>query len=73
MRANKFPGPILVDQGLSDQFLALQLAPESLEAAAAISGQQLTLRRHTGYDHGYYFIQSFIEDHLRHHAATLNA
>ncbi len=73
MRAKKFPGAILVDQGLSDQFLAPQLAPESLEAAAAISGQQLTLRRHQGYDHGYYFIQSFIADHLAHHAATLNA
>lgn len=73
MRASKFPGAILVDQGLADQFLEQQLAPESLEAAAAISGQQLTLRRHQGYDHGYYFIQSFIADHLAHHAATLNA
>lgn len=73
MRAKKYPGHILVDQGLGDQFLAQQLAPESLEAAAATSGQQLTLRRHAAYDHGYYFIQSFIADHLAHHAATLNA
>jgi S-formylglutathione hydrolase len=73
MRARKFPGAILVDQGLGDQFLAQQLAPESLEAAAAASGQQLTLRRHAAYDHGYYFIQSFIADHLAHHAVILNA
>lgn len=72
MRAKKFPGHILVDQGLGDQFLAQQLAPESLETAAAISGQKLTVRRHANYDHGYYFIQSFIADHLAHHAATLN-
>ncbi|TXH83446.1 MAG: S-formylglutathione hydrolase [Rhizobium sp.] len=73
MRAKKYPGHILVDQGLDDQFLARQLAPASLEAAAKASGQQLTLRRHAGYDHGYYFIQTFIADHLAHHAATLNA
>lgn len=73
MHAQKYPGHILVDQGLDDQFLAQQLAPESLEAAAVVSGQQLTLRRHPGYDHGYYFIQTFIADHLAHHAKALNA
>lgn len=73
MRTQKYPGHILVDQGLGDQFLAQQLAPDSLEAAAVVSGQSLTLRRHAGYDHGYYFIQTFIADHLAHHAATLNA
>ncbi len=73
MRVQKYQGHILIDQGLGDQFLAQQLAPESLEAAAKVSGQELTLRRHAGYDHGYYFIQTFIADHLAHHAATLNA
>lgn len=73
MRSNPFPGHILVDQGLDDQFLVQQLAPESLEAAAKVSGQALTVRRHAGYDHGYYFIQTFIADHLTHHAAVLNA
>ena len=63
--------PILVDQGLDDKFLAPQLQPERFEAACAEAGQALTLRRHAGYDHGYYFIASFIEDHLRHHANQL--
>ncbi|MBY4896020.1 S-formylglutathione hydrolase [Cupriavidus sp. AU9028] len=66
-----FDGSILIDQGLSDKFLADQLNPEAFEAACAQAGQALTLRRHPGYDHGYYFIASFIEDHLRHHAAQL--
>jgi S-formylglutathione hydrolase len=65
--------PILVDQGLADQFLENQLHPELLEAACARVGYPLTLRRHAGYDHGYYFIATFIEDHLRHHAAILGA
>lgn len=63
---------ILVDQGLADKFLLQsQLLPEQLEEACRASGQPLRLRRHDGYDHGYYFIESFIEDHLRHHAAAL--
>ncbi|MDD0817170.1 S-formylglutathione hydrolase [Curvibacter sp. HBC28] len=62
---------ILVDQGLNDKFLAEQLHPHLLEAACAQVGQALTLRRHAGYDHGYYFVASVIEDHLRHHAAQL--
>lgn len=67
-----YPQGILVDQGLADKFLAeQQLQPEAFEAACARVGQPLTLRRHAGYDHGYYFIQSFIDDHLRHHAAAL--
>lgn len=66
----RFPGPVLVDQGLSDQFLA-QLQPDALEAAARDAGQPLTLRRHAGYDHGYYFIQTFVHDHLAHHARLL--
>lgn len=71
MRARPFAREILVDQGLGDKFLSEQLKPELLEAAAKASGQKLTLRRHAGYDHGYYFIQSFVPDHLAHHARLL--
>jgi S-formylglutathione hydrolase len=63
---------ILVDQGLDDVWLAEQLKPELLEAACAESGLNLELRRHEGYDHGYYFIATFIEDHLRFHAEQLS-
>lgn len=68
-----FPGGILVDQGLADKFLALQLRPERLEQACEAAGQPLTLRRHAGYDHGYYFVSTFMEDHLRFHADRLGA
>lgn len=71
MRTRAHPAEILVDQGEADPFLARELRPEALEAAAQASGQRLRLRRHAGYDHGYYFIQTFVEDHLRHHAAGL--
>lgn len=71
VKRRPFGGTILVDQGLDDKFLAPQLQPERFEAACAEAGQDLVLRRHAGYDHGYYFIASFIEDHLRHHAARL--
>lgn len=63
--------PLLVDQGEADQFLAEQLLPHRFEAACRDAGQPLRLRRHAGYDHGYYFIASFVEDHLRHHAQAL--
>ncbi len=63
--------PALVDQGLADDFLSNQLHPETLEDAAKASGYPLTLRRHEGYDHSYYFISSFIDDHLRFHAQYL--
>ena len=63
--------PLLVDQGLADKFLAEQLHPHRLEAACRDAGQPLALRRHAGCDHGYYFIASVMEDHLRHHAAAL--
>jgi S-formylglutathione hydrolase len=63
--------PILVDQGEADGFLAEQLKPEALREACAAAGHPLTLRLQPGYDHSYYFIASFIEDHLRHHAAAL--
>ena len=62
---------ILVDQGLSDQFLEEQLLPEALEEACAESGQPLTLNRREGYDHSYYTISTFMEDHICHHAAAL--
>ena len=71
MAQKAFPGPVLVDQGLADKFLATQLHPEALEAAAHKSGQALNLRRHEGYDHSYWFIQTVIADHLEHHAAEL--
>jgi S-formylglutathione hydrolase len=71
MRARPFAGEILVDQGLADKFLTEQLMPERLEEAAAAGGQKLRLRRHAGYDHGYFFIQSFVAEHLAHHARAL--
>ncbi|HEX5687000.1 MAG TPA: S-formylglutathione hydrolase [Ideonella sp.] len=67
-----YPAGILVDQGLDDRFLTDQLHPEALQAACAAIGQPLTLRRHAGYDHGYYFIATFVDDHLRHHALRLS-
>ena len=63
--------PILVDQGEADSFLETQLKPLALKVAAEAVGYPLTLRLQPGYDHSYYFIASFIEDHLRHHAAAL--
>ena len=71
MRKRPYPGPILVDQGLDDQFLGDQLRPDALEDAARASGQDLTLRRHPGYDHSYWFIQTFMPDHVAHHARVL--
>ncbi len=72
-RTAPYPEGILVDQGLADQFLADgQLLPERLEAACDRIAQPLTLRRHDGYDHGYYFVSTFMEDHLRHHARVLD-
>lgn len=65
--------PLLVDQGEADEFLAGQLKPELLEQACAATGHPLTLRRHAGYDHSYYFIASFIGDHIAHHARALRA
>lgn len=62
---------ILVDQGLSDQFLS-QLHPDAFVAACDAVGQSLSLRQHAGYDHGYYFIQTVIGDHLAHHMQRLS-
>ncbi len=64
---------ILVDQGRADQFLDDQLMPDRLSAVCTDYGQPLQLRKQTGYDHSYYFIASFIEDHIRFHAANLHS
>jgi S-formylglutathione hydrolase len=64
--------PLLVDQGGKDQFLSEQLKPEALRQAAEENGYPLVYRQQDGYDHSYYFIASFIEDHLRFHADFLN-
>lgn len=68
---HRFPGTVLVDQGQADQFLEVQLQYWRLDAAARVARQPLSLRVHAGYDHGYWFIQSVIADHLRHHARAL--
>lgn len=64
---------VLIDTGTGDQFLEEQLKPELFIAACSENGQALNYRMQSGYDHSYYFIASFIDDHLAHHAATLNA
>ncbi|XLZ70998.1 S-formylglutathione hydrolase [Massilia sp. SR12] len=66
-----FPNGILIDQGLADKFLEEQLYPGVFEDACRAVGQPLELRRHAGYDHGYYFISSFIADHVRFHGRQL--
>jgi S-formylglutathione hydrolase len=66
-----FPKGILIDQGQADQFLDDQLYPDVFAAACATAGQALELRRHDGYDHGYYFISTFIADHIRFHRRQL--
>jgi S-formylglutathione hydrolase len=69
--SRRFPAAPLIDQGTADPFLTRELRPELLVAACAASGQALELRLRDGYDHSYYFVASFVEDHLRHHAAAL--
>ncbi|MCW5725627.1 MAG: S-formylglutathione hydrolase [Maricaulaceae bacterium] len=70
--AGRPDGPeILIDQGEADTFLAEQLRPDLFEAAAKAAGRRVRLRRHPGYDHSYFFIASFIDGHLRHHAKGL--
>ncbi len=71
VRAKPFGREILIDQGTADKFLVEQLKPERFQVACAASGQKLTLRMQEGYDHGYFFIATFVEDHLRFHAAAL--
>lgn len=68
----RFEDGILIDQGIADKFRVEQLHPDVFEAACLAAGQPLTLRRHEGYDHGYYFIETFIEDHIAHHARALS-
>jgi len=63
--------PMLIDQGDADQFLATQLHPQALQEQADVHKHPLRLRMQAGYDHSYYFIASFIDDHLRHHSAAL--
>ncbi|MFC7514780.1 S-formylglutathione hydrolase [Herbaspirillum sp. GCM10030257] len=72
-RQTPFPQGILIDQGLGDKFLKEQLLPEQFEQACAQAKQPLTLRRHEGYDHGYYFISTFIDDHLAFHERILKS
>ncbi len=67
VKHSRFTGEMLIDQGLADKFLDEQLKPELFEAACKASGHTLTLRQHAEYDHSYWFIQTFVEDHLRHH------
>lgn len=69
--ASRFEAGILVDQGVADKFRIEQLHPDAFEQACLTAGQPLTLRRHEGYDHSYYFIETFIEDHIAHHARAL--
>jgi len=71
VRKTQLAHPILIDQGTDDNFLKTQLNPGLFETACRDSGQALTLRRQAGYDHGYFFISTFVEDHLRHHATRL--
>ena len=63
---------LLVDQGLADNFLDEQLRTSLLEEACSAAGHPATIRYHEGYDHSYYFIASFIEEHIAHHAAALH-
>ncbi len=70
-RGARFSGQLLVDQGTADKFLDRELQPERLKAACDRAGQQLSMRMREGYDHSYHFIASFVDEHLRHHAAAL--
>jgi S-formylglutathione hydrolase len=72
MKKRGFDGPILIDQGGSDQFLDL-LRPEALAEAAASARQNITFRMQKGYDHSYFFVSTFMEDHISFHADALYA
>ena len=71
VRESTFAGEILIDQGLADKFLQEQLQPGQFVAASQGTGVRVRLREHAGYDHSYFFIATFVEDHLRHHARVL--
>lgn len=68
---HRFPSPPLVDQGLADDFLDTQLRPHLLRQACIDADQPLDLRLHVGYDHSFYFVSTFIADHMQHHARVL--
>ncbi len=63
--------PLLIDQGEADEFFAVQLQPEKLRAACEAHGHPIDLRMRPGYDHSYYFVASFIGEHIAHHARAL--
>ena len=65
--------PVRIEQGTADQFLDERLRPDLFEEACAAAGQSLDLRMREGYDHGYYFVASFMEEHISHHADALGA
>jgi S-formylglutathione hydrolase len=71
-RRAPFQQGILIDQGLQDQFLKDQLLPLAFERACIEASQPHTLRMHEGYDHSYYFVSSFMEDHIAFHMRVLN-
>jgi S-formylglutathione hydrolase len=71
VRAGHSPMPALIDQGTADEFLAVHLYPQDLQAAYAEQGGSLTLRMQQGYDHSYHFIATFIGEHLAYHARAL--
>ena len=71
VKHRRFPGTIRIDQGTADRFLCEQLRPELFAVACAEAGQPLEFHMRPGYDHGYWFIQSVVEEHLRHHAGAL--
>ncbi len=70
-RGRRFAGTLLIDQGTQDKFLERELKPELLVAACEASGQAFELRMRDGYDHSYYFVSTFVEEHLAHHARVL--
>ncbi len=71
VRARPRPDTLLIDVGTADKFLDRELKPELFETACADAGQKLELRRRPGYDHSYYFVATFVADHLAHHARAL--
>lgn len=72
MAARGFPAPVLIDHGSNDQFLGL-LKPETLAVAMATKRQPGVFRMQPGYDHSYFFVASFMQDHINHHASILHA
>lgn len=73
VRAGRRCPRLLIDQGGADSFLDEQLSPQTFQEVCQTAGQPLELRLHAGYDHSYFFIQTFMDDHLRHHARQLTS